>query len=438
MTRSAAEATTDAIHAFNYWRADAMLHLKDAFKQDAEYPLAQAVKGLILATGRNTNYQGMVDACLQCARDGQESIPVSQRRYVDALDALARGELTQAVTVYEQILAQYPTDLFVHRLAQQELFWMGEARWMADIAESSAAAWSEADKGYGMFLSVHAFALEEAGDRARAERLARQAVELDAGDLWGAHAVAHVLEMQGRVDEGIDWLRGLHGNWAGGNQIVHHLWWHMCLFLLERGEHAQILEIFDAHIRNMQSSLVIAVPDVYIDIQNVASLLMRLELRGVDVGARWSSVAEVAQQRIDNHATAFTDAHAVMILAACGEFDNAATLLNSMKTFAMHCEGSLGPRYSSAAIPAARAAIAHRRGDHRAVVNALLPARRALWQMGGSHAQRDVYSQLLVDSLMKLGEHRWLATVLAEQRAVPFEHLEQRTLYADAVALLSQ
>jgi len=437
MTRSAEQATADAIHGYNYWRADAMLHLKDAFAQDAEYPLAQAVKGLILATGRNTNYQGMIEECVQSARAGQQAIPAPQRHYVDALDALARGELTEAVTVYEEILAQHPTDLFAHRLVQQELFWMGEARWMADVAEASAPAWSEADTGYGMFLSVHAFALEEAGDCERAERLAREAVEREPGDCWGAHAVAHVLEMQGRVDDGIQWLQGLSGNWEGGNQIVHHLWWHLSLFLLERGEHARILELFDTQIRNMDSPLFKAVPDVYIDIQNAASLLIRLELRGVDVGARWSTVSEVAEQRIDNHATPFTDSHAAMILAGVGEFDKAEALLGSMKSFAMQCEGSLGARYRNAGIPAARAAIAHRRGDHREVANALLPARRSLWQMGGSHAQRDVYSQLLVDSLMKLGEHKWLATVLAEQRAVPFEHIEGRTLYADAVKMAS-
>jgi hypothetical protein len=216
---------------------------------------------------------------------------------------------------------------------------------------------------------------------------------------------------------------------------VHHLWWHLSLFLLERGQHEQILELFDTRIRNMDSPLVQAVPDVYIDIQNAASLLTRLELRGVDVGARWSTVAEAAEQRIDNHATPFTDSHAAMILAAMGEFDKAQALLASMKAFALHCEGPLGARYRNAGIPAARAAIAHRRGDHREVANALLPARRNLWQMGGSHAQRDLYSQLLVDSLMKLGEHKWLATVLDEQRAVPFEHLEERTLFSDAAKM---
>ena len=40
----------------------------------------------------------------------------------------------------------------------------------------------------------------------------------------GAHGVAHVLEMQGRRDEGIAWLAGLEPNWEGGNNLKHHLW----------------------------------------------------------------------------------------------------------------------------------------------------------------------------------------------------------------------
>jgi tetratricopeptide (TPR) repeat protein len=435
MSTSVEQTSNAAIHAYNHWRADAMVIINDALDADPDSGLANAAKGLFLVTGRNTNYQPLIESCLQKARDARATIPAAQRRYVDALDALSAGRLTEAVTVYEAILADHPTDLFAHRLAQQELFWMGEARWMADVVEKAAPAWSEDIPGYSMFLSVRAFSLEEGGDRARAEQFAREAIERDPNDCWGAHAVAHVLEMQGRVDEGIAWLQGLCGNWQGGNQIVHHLWWHLCLFLLERGAHDQILELFDTQIRNMDSPLVKAVPDVYIDIQNAASLLKRLELRGVDVGQRWQTVGEAAEQRIGNHATPFTDSHAVMILAALGEMDKAEALVTSMQEFSLQCEGSLGPRYRNAGIPAARAALAHRRGEHQQVVNALLPARRSLWQMGGSHAQRDIYTQLLLDSLMQLNDRQWLSTVLKEAGAVPFDKLNERTLYADALAL---
>jgi tetratricopeptide (TPR) repeat protein len=421
-----------AIHAFNHWRVDVMEHVGAALAADAQAPMAHAVKGLVLATGRNARYREMVESSLAAARASQDRLPPRECGYVDALQASSEGRLNDAVVHYEGLLARKPDDLFAHRLIQQELFWMGEGRWMADVAERAAPAWSDDDPDYGMFQSVRAFSLEEAGDYARAERFAREAVERDPGDCWGAHAAAHVLLMQGRMEEGMAWLEALSGNWAGGNQIVHHLWWHLCLFLLERGDHARILELLDREVRNPASPLVQAVPDAYIDIQNVASLLLRLELRGVNVGERWQGVAEVAEQRIGNHASAFTDAHAAMILAAAGEMEKAEALVASMDAFAAADRGSLGPRYRSAAIPAARAAIAHRRGDHRAVARALLPARRALWQMGGSHAQRDVFSQMLVDSLAKLGESARIATVLDEIRAVPFERLGERTLYREA------
>lgn len=432
---AAEPAVRRAIDAFNHWRADAMSHLDTALAADPQAAMAHTVKGLFLATGRNRRYQGMIDASLAAARRGEHALDARERGYVAALDALAHGRLTEAVTHYEDILAGKPDDLFAHRLIQQELFWMGEARWMADIAQAAAPAWSHDDPDYPGFLAVRGFSLEEAGERELAERCAREAVERDPTECWGAHALAHVLEMQGRVDEGIAWLEGLSGNWSGGNQIVHHLWWHLCLFLFERGEHARILELLDREVRNPESALVQAVPDAYIDIQNVASLLLRLELRGVDVGERWHGVAEVAAQRTGNHASPFTDSHATMILAAVGDLEGAEALVQSMDDFAASGEsGSLGPRYRNAAIPAARAAIAHRRGDHAGAAQALLPARRALWQMGGSHAQRDVFWQILVDSLVRLGRPARLAGILAEIRAVPFADLDHRSFYADALA----
>ena len=53
-------------------------------------------------------------------------------------------------------------------------------------------------------------------------------------------------------------------------------------FSFETGEHERIIELL--HTDKIGIALVQAVPDATIDIQNVASLLKRLELRGVDVG----------------------------------------------------------------------------------------------------------------------------------------------------------
>lgn len=400
----AAQALAEGMVGFNQWRIDALDHISQALTLDPEFPLAHAARGLILHGGRSERYRPAIAQSLDTARQAARQLSAREHLYVDALESAVAGRLNEMVTRFETLLAEHPTDLFAHRLAQQELFWGGEAQWMADLANHAAPAWSSDDDNYSDFLSVRAFGLEEAGAYELAERCGREAVERNPSDCWGAHAVAHVLIMQGRIADGMAWLEPLTENWAGRNQIVHHLWWHLCLFLLERGEHDRILHLLDTEIRNPASPLVQAVPDAYIDLQNVASLLLRLELRGVDVGARWETVADVAEQRIGNHASPFTDAHAAMILAATARFEQAEQLVDSMRTFAAHDEGTLGPRYRNAALPAARAAIAHRRGEHAVVLEQLLPARRHLWQMGGSHAQRDVFWHLLADSAEHLGQ----------------------------------
>lgn len=106
-----------------------------------------------------------------------------------------------------------------------------------------------------------------------------------------------------------------------------------------------------------------------------------------------------------------------------------------MKAFIADDIDGLGPRYALSALPASEAAIAHRKGEHQRVMDILMPARRNLWHMGGSHAQRDLFFQLLVDSVRKLQRRDILALLLDELGAIGFDHVAERSSYADAVAL---
>jgi tetratricopeptide (TPR) repeat protein len=432
---AAAASLARGIDAFNRWRIDAMAHLDSAIEQDPGCVMAHCVKGLILAGGRNNRFAPAIADCLARAHAHAAAATPRERQYVAALQALADERIHDAIVVYETLLQQQPTDLLAHRLVQQELFWLGEAGWMRTIAARAMPAWSGDSTDYGGFLSVYAFSHEEAGDYASAERAGREAVERNPADYWGTHAIAHVLEMQNRHQEGVTWLEGLCDNWSEANQIVHHLWWHLCLFYLEQQQHERILQLLADRVRNPQSPLVQAIPDAYIDIQNVASLLLRLELRGVDVGERWHSVAEVAAQRIANHPSPFTSAHAAMILAACDEFEQAGQLLQSMRDYAAADRGSLATRIRVAALPAAQAAIAHRRGDYETVVQTLMPARHDLWRMGGSHAQRDVFIQILADACRHLGRRDYLAILLDENSRIGFAQVSERSFYAQLAAV---
>ena len=438
MTTESAEAAAAldrAIHNFLHWKAAVVPNLKAALDADPDFGFGHVVNGLVLHSARNIGFRPKIGASLAAATAAAARMTERERRYVAALDAAHHGRIADSVALYETILVHHPTDLLAQRLAQMELFWIGEMAWSADISARVAPHWSEGVPSFGIHLSCRAFDLEETHQYATAERLGRQAVEIDAEDVWGAHAVAHVLVMQGRNEEGIAWLDGLKGHWADANQMSLHLWWHRCLFHLERVEHDAVLDIYDSWVRNRELPLLKSMPDLYIDMQNGASMLLRLELRGVDVGRRWDELAELTLERLDDHTSPFTSAHFAIILAAAGRFDAADALVRSMREFAADDTGTLGPRYATAVIPAAEAAIAHRKGEHQRVADLLMPARRMLWQMGGSDAQRDLFFLLLADSARRLGRRDVLEIVLNDIEAAGFTDPAARVGYKDVAVV---
>lgn len=429
---AAADHLSGAIRGFNDMSATMMQSVKAALAEDPAMPAAHAVRGLALCSARNARFQSVIDASLAAAEAGLDAVSPRERLLIEALRAASAGRLRQAVAAYEALLGQYPTDAFTQKLAQLELFRMGDAEEMRRIAETGADAWTTDTPAYATWMSVRAFAHEEALDFPAAERFGRTALDHDPRDGWGTHAVAHVLVMQGRVEEGIAWLQGLSGNWADMNPFVHHLWWHLCLFLLERGDHDRILDLYDSKVWNPDSPLVRAIPDHYVDLENAASLLLRLELRGVAVGDRWTGLVDQAEARLQSHVCPFTSAHAAIVFAANGRFDRAVDLVENMASFAARNTGPIGDAIRLAALPAARAAVAHRRGDWQEVVSLLLPVRANLPAMGGSHAQRDIFFQILVDALRRLERPTDVLAVMGDIRANGFAALDQRTFYAQA------
>jgi len=432
----AVDACLAGIEGYNHWRLDTMGHLDGAIAADAGFALPRIVKAWILHMGRSDSFTAKVHELIAEA-DG--CIDPSNGREVTLLNALktaARGDGIGAGTLLEAHLEHHPTDLLAHRLVQFELFWNGRASWMRDIIERAAPHWSTAIEGFHQFLSCRAFSNEEAGHYEAAESYGRRAVEMQPADVWGTHAVAHVLVMQGRITDGVEWLESLCGNWQAANQLKHHLWWHLCLFLLEKHEHARILELLASEIRNPESPLVKALPDATIDLQNVASLLMRLELRGIDVGDRWQLIADICEGRITNHANAFSNAHDMMVLAASGRFEQAQALLDSMREYLQGesaQSGNLAGSYRSAGLALCQGLLAHRKGQYAEVVDALAPIRHDLPRIGGSHAQRDLFYQVLIDAAYRLGRTDLVNLFLHDVRRIGFDRVTDRTLYRDVV-----
>jgi tetratricopeptide (TPR) repeat protein len=336
-----------------------------------------------------------------------------ERAHAAALEAWIAGDLDRALGVWEQILAEHPRDVLAFRLAHFNNFWLGRPAEMRASVERVKPKWACDLPGYGTILSCHCFSLEECGDYAAAEPSGRAAIEIDPGDVWGTHAVAHIMEMQGRHAEGIAWLDELERNWEGAANLVHHLWWHRALFHLERREFDAVLDLYDRRFRNLASPLTQAQPDLYIDVQNAASMLFRLELIGIDVGNRWDEIADKAQARTGDCLSAFTLPHWMMALAAAGRDDAARRMLEGMRE-AGRGNGTVGRIVGGVALPISEAVLAHRRGEHRQALGLMRPVLRDMHQLGGSHAQQDVLMQLFLDSAVKADRPDDVKLILAQ------------------------
>ena len=280
-------------------------------------------------------------------------------------------------------------------------------------------------------LSCRAFAAEECGDYATAEASGRAAVALDPADLWAIHAVAHTLEMQGRRQEGVEWVDGLRPHFAGTNNIQHHVLWHQALYHLELGDHAAVLRLYDEGFRDLDSPVTQMQPDLYIDCQNAASMLWRLQRQGVDVGGRWAELADKAEARIGDNLSAFTLPHWMMALAATGRLEAGARMLDTMRGSA---EGVL----RDAALPVCDAILRHARGDAAGAVAVMRPALDVMARLGGSHAQQDVLEQfflLAARDASDAGAQRLLLDRVAARHPVP---PERRVGYAEAARAMRQ
>jgi hypothetical protein len=84
-------------------------------------------------------------------------------------------------------------------------------------------------------------------------------------------------------------------------------------------------------------------------------------------------------------------------------------------------------------IPLGEAILAWGGQDYGEVVRHLLPIRYELVRIGGSHAQRDVFWQMLIAGALRAGEHAIARALLAERVAAKPRSRQAWTWYGEAL-----
>ena len=396
----------EALRSFNIYRGDPLASIDAATAIAPSFAQAHLLKGFILALA--TEPAANADA-VKIAAD-VKGMPLNDREasQLAILDQLVAGNWVQAAGAMDFHNMRYPRDLVALQAGHLMDFYRGNARDLRDRIARALAHWTPDVPGYHAVLGMHAFGLEESGDYARGEEVGRRAIDLEPLDCWAHHAVAHVMEMQGRAEDGIGWMVAREPYWSGDTNFFKvHNFWHRALCHLDLGQMDQVWALYDGPIRGSKSA-------VALDLVDASALLWRVWMAGHDAGGRWTELAEAWDAHADGVLYPFNDVHAVMAYLGAGRHD-AIERLKGVQASAAARSTDTARWTTTIAQPLVEGFTAFARGDYRASVEALHPVRFVANQFGGSHAQRDVIDWTLTEAAIRSGM-RDVALALSHER----------------------
>jgi hypothetical protein len=202
-------------------------------------------------------------------------------------------------------------------------------------------------------------------------------------------------------------MQGNAESWSFDSSFAVHNWWHLALFHLELGDVDEVLRLYDGPIYGKRSKIVLEMTDA-------SAMLWRLSLRGIDVGDRWSALADDWAPLASSGSYAFNDVHAMMAFVGANRDKAQAAVLEAQRE-AMAGGGDNVMFTRSTGYPVALALQAFGRGNYTEVVRLLRPIRNRAFQFGGSHAQRDLLDLTLIEAALRSRQGP-LATALINER----------------------
>lgn len=311
--------------------------------------------------------------------------------YCASVNAWAMKDYFSALAFLEELTVRWPADLCALKWGQYHAFNLGDQKALLRFGERGRVAHENSPYTHGML----AFALEQNHRLAEAEAEGLRATEIAIDDAWAHHAVAHVMETTGRAHDGARWLSHCAHTWNRKGVFIRiHNWWHASLFQLSLGNTEAALEIFDNRLWGEW-------PEFPQEQIGASSLLWRLEMRGVDVGDRWQPIVEYARAHVGDHLFPFHDAHYLFALTRAGGHDEVDSFCASLRNAAAINKTTHGPIWRDVMIPLFDGIVAFTRGAFADCANHLHPIMPKIAAIGGSHAQRHVFEELLETSVAR-------------------------------------
>jgi tetratricopeptide (TPR) repeat protein len=405
--RSALRCYEQALDLSVSYFLDPAALIQSALEEDPSFAAGHCLRAglMILATDRSVLplLSQSIEAIEGLGRRANER----ERAHAAAARAWLHGDFAGSIRRYGDILIDYPHDLLALQMAHVGDFILGASMPLRDRVAQVLPVWDASTPGYSYVLGMYAFGLEETALYSRAEDVGRRALEMNRRDPWAVHAVIHVMEMQGRLRDGIEWLTSREMDWAPNNGLAFHHWWHLALLHLDAGDTSQVLALYDGRIRPSPSQ-------VPLEMVDASSMLWRLHIRGVDVGPRWQALAECWAPFGDHAYYAFNDVHAAMAFVGAQRWDLAKQAIAAMERVATstHTNSTMSREIG---LPLAHGLVSFGLGEYAECVDLLLPVRAIAYRLGGSHAQRDIVHLTLIEAALRAGKVKLARALTAER-----------------------
>jgi hypothetical protein len=342
-----------------------------------------------------------------------------ERAHLAAARRWIAGDMAGAGALLGDISVRYPRDLLALFAGHQIDFFRGDAVNLRDRIGRALTAWGEQDPQSGFLHGMYAFGLEECNQYGQSAEVGQRAVELNRDDVWGIHAVVHTYEMQGQVPAGVRFMRERRSDWSEGNFLNVHNSWHYALYLLQSGNNAGALVVYDQFLHHAGSE------DIALELLDATALLWRLWLEGMPAGDRWRPLAEAWARLLAPGFYPFNDMHAVMAFIGNGELGRAWEVVAALERVVSAGGAGTGgaattgwAMTAAVGLPVCRSLAYFGAGQYEQALGELLPIRPRIHEFGGSHAQRDAVERTLLEAAIRAGRMDLASALVSERLSV--------------------
>jgi pentatricopeptide repeat protein len=411
---TAASHLVDGIDLLLESRYGALQKFEQALEADDGFALAHIGLAYLYMVG------GDVVAARDSATKAQSlasGITLREQQQIEAITRWTAGKGPDSLALINEHLAEFPRDMLMVRVAQR-LFVLGCSTVGAGVANyprEHFALMNDLAPKYGddwAFQSQYSFAHHEVGLLDVALKMAEQSLEQRPTNAVASHSVAHVYFERSDASSGAkflaDWLPGFDDR-----APYHvHLSWHLALFELGMGRYQRALQVYDETIR---PSVVAKSP---MSLNDSASLMWRLQMYGS--GALPSFMKELCIQAApaaERPGPAFRDSHAALAFAFASDGRSLGRMMDGLQTVADKGDALAG----EVTLPLVRGITAFMNQDYDEAVRLMEPLfgldapYDQLSRIGGSHAQREVFEDTMVEAYLRAGRFEDAETMLGNR-----------------------